>query len=236
MIRRGLPLPQTPQASREEEDSTPRNENQPQTSSNVQRLKAKSHAALVDREASGTPKGLRTVEPQLGKPSTDHSHTAESTAERTRKSASPFAVPGHEGHPGPVEAGGKPHPHRTRAPGDQPDHGVPRSPSPIGTGGPRASRGPRDSRPGRQHHRQSRDPKRSRRQERVDGDDPPPRSAAESQSQAVHSTGRSAPQEVPRTQSRTRAPPPLLDRNGEAHYHVERVVRERRLDGKLLVK
>ncbi|KAG2833970.1 hypothetical protein PC111_g5049 [Phytophthora cactorum] len=38
--------------------------------------------------------------------------------------------------------------------------------------------------------------------------------------------------------SRKRAPPPLLDRNGETHYHVERVVRERRLDGKrqLLVK
>ncbi|KAG3146244.1 hypothetical protein PC128_g24046 [Phytophthora cactorum] len=73
---------QTPQASREE-DSTPRNETQPQTSSNVQRRKAKTHAALVDREASGTPEGLRTVEPQLGKPSTHHSHTAESTAERT---------------------------------------------------------------------------------------------------------------------------------------------------------
>ncbi|RAW19872.1 hypothetical protein PC110_g23686, partial [Phytophthora cactorum] len=43
---------QTPLASHEEEDTTPRNENQPQTSSNVQRLKAKSHAALVDREAS----------------------------------------------------------------------------------------------------------------------------------------------------------------------------------------
>ncbi|KAG2937915.1 hypothetical protein PC121_g11030 [Phytophthora cactorum] len=31
---------------------------------------------------------------------------------------------------------------------------------------------------------------------------------------------------------RRRAPPPLIDRNGETHYHVERVVRERRLDGK----
>ncbi|KAG3027866.1 hypothetical protein PC120_g5191 [Phytophthora cactorum] len=217
---------------------TPRNENHPQTSSNVQRCKANTHAALMDREASGTPEGLRTVEPQLGKPSTHHSHTAESTAERTRKSASLSAVPGHEGHPGPVEAGGKPHPHQTRAPGDQPDHGVPRSLGLIGVGGPRASRGPRDSRPGRQHHLQSRDPERSRGQERVDGDDQPPRSAAESQSQAVHSTGRSAPQEVPRTRSRTRASPPLLDRNGKTHYHVERVVRERRLDGKrqLLVK
>ncbi|KAG4228604.1 hypothetical protein PC116_g23048 [Phytophthora cactorum] len=212
---------QTPQASREE-DPTPRNETQPQTSSNVQRRKAKTHAALVDREAAGTPQGLRTVEPQLGKPSIHHSHTTE----RTRKRASPSAVPGHEGHPGPVEAGGKPHPHWTRAPGDQPDHGVPRSPGPIGAGGPRASRGPRNSRPGRQHHRQSRDPEQSRGQERVDGDDQPPRSAAESQSQTVHSTGRSAPQEVPRTRSRTRAPPPLLDRNGETHYPVERVVRE----------
>ncbi|KAG2761421.1 hypothetical protein Pcac1_g26712 [Phytophthora cactorum] len=124
----GPAAPQTPQASREEEDPTPRNENQPQTSSNVQRRKAKTHAALVDREASGTPEGLRTVEPQLGKPSTHHSHTAESTAERTRKSASPSAVPGHEAHPGPVEADGKPHPHPTMAPGDQPDHGVPKSP------------------------------------------------------------------------------------------------------------
>ncbi|KAG2874742.1 hypothetical protein PC118_g24200 [Phytophthora cactorum] len=61
----GPAAPQTPQASREEEDPTPRNENQPQTSSNVQRRKAKTHAALVDREASGTPEGLRTVEPQL---------------------------------------------------------------------------------------------------------------------------------------------------------------------------
>ncbi|KAG4043562.1 hypothetical protein PC123_g20968 [Phytophthora cactorum] len=42
---------QTPQASREE-DPTPRNETQPQTSSNVQRRKAKTHAALVDREAA----------------------------------------------------------------------------------------------------------------------------------------------------------------------------------------
>ncbi|KAG3060533.1 hypothetical protein PI124_g23668 [Phytophthora idaei] len=124
----GPAAPQTPQASREEEDPTPRNENHPQTSSTVQRRKANTHAALVDRGASGTPEVLRTVEPQLGKPSTHHSHTAESTAERTRMSASPSAVPGHEGHPGPVEAGGKPHPHRTRAPGDQPDHGVPRSP------------------------------------------------------------------------------------------------------------
>ncbi|KAG3130302.1 hypothetical protein PI126_g20575 [Phytophthora idaei] len=207
----GPAAPQTPQASREEEDPTPRIEYQPQTSSNVQRRKAKTHAALVDREASGTPEGLRTVEPQLGKPSTHHSHTAESTAERTRKSASPSAVPGHEGHPGPVEAGGKPHPHRTRAPGDQPDHGVPRSPGPIDAGGPQASRGPRDSRSGRQHHRQSRDLERSRGQERVGGDDQPPRSAAESQSQGVRSTERSAPQEVSRTRSRTRAPPPLRD-------------------------
>ncbi|KAG3128230.1 hypothetical protein C6341_g24652 [Phytophthora cactorum] len=37
--------PQTPQASREEEDPTPQNEAQPQTSSNVQRRKAKTHAA-----------------------------------------------------------------------------------------------------------------------------------------------------------------------------------------------
>ncbi|KAG4045667.1 hypothetical protein PC123_g18935 [Phytophthora cactorum] len=53
---------------------------------------------------------------------------------------------------------------------------------------------------------------------------------------AVHSAERSTPQEVPR--SRTRAPPPLLDRNGETHYHMERVARERLLDGKrqLLVK
>ncbi|KAG2759213.1 hypothetical protein Pcac1_g28735 [Phytophthora cactorum] len=103
----GPATPQTPQASREE-DPTPRNETQPQTSSNVQRRKAKTHAALADREAAGTPEGLRTVEPQLGKPSTHHSHTAESTAEHTRKRASPSAMPGHEGHPGPVEAGGKP--------------------------------------------------------------------------------------------------------------------------------
>ncbi|KAG3230301.1 hypothetical protein PI124_g24600 [Phytophthora idaei] len=48
----GPAAPQTPQASREEEDPTPRNEDQPQTSSNVQRRKAKTHAALVDREAS----------------------------------------------------------------------------------------------------------------------------------------------------------------------------------------
>ncbi|KAG3081621.1 hypothetical protein PC122_g11233 [Phytophthora cactorum] len=53
--------PAAPQASREEEDPTPRNENQPQTSPNVQRRKAKPHAALVDREAAGTPEGLRTV-------------------------------------------------------------------------------------------------------------------------------------------------------------------------------
>ncbi|KAG3236710.1 hypothetical protein PI124_g18285 [Phytophthora idaei] len=57
----GPVTPQTPQASREEEDPTPRNENQ--TPSNVQRRKAKTHVALVDREASGTPEGLRTVEP-----------------------------------------------------------------------------------------------------------------------------------------------------------------------------
>ncbi|RAW24971.1 hypothetical protein PC110_g18606, partial [Phytophthora cactorum] len=121
------------------------NENQPQTSSNVQRRKAKFHAALVDREASGTPEGLRAVEPQKGKPSTHHSHTAESTADRTRKCATPSAVPDHEGRSGPVETGEKPHPHWTRTPGDQPDHGVPRSPGPIGTGGPQASRGLRDS-------------------------------------------------------------------------------------------
>ncbi|KAG2873721.1 hypothetical protein PC117_g27746 [Phytophthora cactorum] len=48
----GPAAPQTPQASREKEDPTPRNENQPQTSSNVQRRKTKTHAALVDREAS----------------------------------------------------------------------------------------------------------------------------------------------------------------------------------------
>ncbi|KAG3055509.1 hypothetical protein PI125_g25705 [Phytophthora idaei] len=235
---RGPAAPQTPQASREKEYPTPRNENQPQASSIVRQRKVKTHAALVDREAAGTPEGLHTVGPQLGEPNTHHSHTAESTAERTHKSASPSAVPGHEGHPGPVEAGGKPHPHRTRAPGDQSDHGAPRSPGPIGAGGPQASRGPRDSRPGRQHHRQSRDPERSRGQERVDGDDQPPRSTAESRSQAVYSTERRAPQEVPRTRSRTRAPPPLLSRSGETHCQVGRVVRERGLDGKrqLLVK
>ncbi|KAG3065835.1 hypothetical protein PI124_g5692 [Phytophthora idaei] len=52
----GPAAPQTPQASNEE-DPTPRNETQPQTSSNVQRRKAKTHAALVDREASDTPEG-----------------------------------------------------------------------------------------------------------------------------------------------------------------------------------
>ncbi|KAG3004033.1 hypothetical protein PC121_g19969 [Phytophthora cactorum] len=103
----GPAAPPTPQAFREEEeDPTPRNETQPQTSSNVQRCKDETHAALVDREAAGTPEGSRTDQPQLGKPSTLHSHTAESTAERTRKSASPSAVPDHEGQPGPVEAGG----------------------------------------------------------------------------------------------------------------------------------
>ncbi|KAG2773556.1 hypothetical protein PC116_g26786 [Phytophthora cactorum] len=90
----GPDTPQTPQAFREEGDLTPRNETQPQTSSKVQRRKAKTHAALVDREATGTPKGPRTVEPQLGKLSTHHSHTAESTVGRTHKSASPSAVPG----------------------------------------------------------------------------------------------------------------------------------------------
>ncbi|KAG2864440.1 hypothetical protein PC113_g4563 [Phytophthora cactorum] len=135
---RGPAAPQTPQASRKEEVPTPRNENQPQTSSNVQRRKAKTHAALVDREASGTLEGLRTVGPQLGEPNTHRSRTAESMAERSRKSSSPAAVPDREGHPGPVEAGGKPHPHRTRAPSDQPDDGVPRSPGPIGAGGPQA--------------------------------------------------------------------------------------------------
>ncbi|KAG3230751.1 hypothetical protein PI124_g24150 [Phytophthora idaei] len=61
----GSAAPQTAQASREEEYPTPRDENQPQTSSSAQRRKAKTHAALVDREASGTPEGLRTAEPQL---------------------------------------------------------------------------------------------------------------------------------------------------------------------------
>ncbi|POM78446.1 Pol protein [Phytophthora palmivora] len=42
----------------------------------------------------------------------------------------------------------------------------------------------------------------------------------------------------PRTQTQARAPPALLDRNGELHYHVEQIVRERRRSGKrqLLVK
>ncbi|POM68897.1 Pol protein [Phytophthora palmivora] len=42
----------------------------------------------------------------------------------------------------------------------------------------------------------------------------------------------------PRTQTRARAPPALLDRNGEIHFHVERFVQERRRSGKhqLLVK
>ncbi|POM76159.1 Pol protein [Phytophthora palmivora] len=42
----------------------------------------------------------------------------------------------------------------------------------------------------------------------------------------------------PHIQTRVRAPPALLDRNGELHYHVERVVQERRRSGKrqLLVK
>ncbi|KAG2794181.1 hypothetical protein PC119_g23536 [Phytophthora cactorum] len=56
--------PAAPQASHEEEDPTPRNENQPQTSSNVQRRKAKPHAALVDREAAGTPEGLLHLRPR----------------------------------------------------------------------------------------------------------------------------------------------------------------------------
>ncbi|KAG3047940.1 hypothetical protein PI125_g26784 [Phytophthora idaei] len=88
----GPAAPQTPQASREEEDPTPRNETQPQTSSNVQRRKVKTLVVLVDREASGTPEGPRTDEPQLGKPSTHHSHTAQSTAERTGKSACGVAI------------------------------------------------------------------------------------------------------------------------------------------------
>ncbi|KAG2839561.1 hypothetical protein PC111_g3792 [Phytophthora cactorum] len=61
---RGPAAPQTPQASRKEEVPTPRNENQPQTSSNVQRRKAKTHAALVDREASGTLEGLLRLRPR----------------------------------------------------------------------------------------------------------------------------------------------------------------------------
>ncbi|KAG4241451.1 hypothetical protein PC116_g10592 [Phytophthora cactorum] len=91
----GLILPRRHKRPARRGGPTPRNETQPQTSSKVQRRKAKTHAALVDREAAGTPEGLRTVEPQLGKSSTHHSHTAESTAEHTRKRASPSAVPGH---------------------------------------------------------------------------------------------------------------------------------------------
>ncbi|KAG2810860.1 hypothetical protein PC129_g19724 [Phytophthora cactorum] len=48
----GPAAPQTSQAFREEKDPTPRNETQPQTSSNVQRRKAKTHAGLVEREAA----------------------------------------------------------------------------------------------------------------------------------------------------------------------------------------
>ncbi|KAG3113652.1 hypothetical protein PI125_g7154 [Phytophthora idaei] len=60
----GPAAPPTPQAFREEvEDPIPRNETQPHMSSNVQRRKAKTHAALVDSEASGTPEVLLTVSP-----------------------------------------------------------------------------------------------------------------------------------------------------------------------------
>ncbi|KAG3221251.1 hypothetical protein PC129_g8029 [Phytophthora cactorum] len=208
----GPAAPQTPQASREE-DPTPRNETQPQTSSNVQQRKAKTHATLVDREAAGTPEGSRAVEPQLGKPSTHHSPTAD----RTRKTSSTS----DEGHPAtnPIMD--------FRDLPAQLVHAVLKlreDPSISGLDG-RITASPETQ-------------SDLEGQERVDGDDQPPRSATESQSQAVHSAERSAPQELPRTRSQTRAPPPILDRNGVTHYHVERVVRERHLHGKhqLLVK
>ncbi|KAG2885405.1 hypothetical protein PC117_g25604 [Phytophthora cactorum] len=133
----GPAAPQTPQASREE-DPTPRNETQPQTSSNVQQRKAKTHATLVDREAAV----LRLIVPvrvrlcqrcQITKGTPDLLKLAESL----------------------IYIGRGP-------PGDQPNHGFPRSPGPIGACGPQASRGPLNFRPGRQNHRQSRDPERSR--------------------------------------------------------------------------
>ncbi|KAG2791350.1 hypothetical protein PC111_g23962 [Phytophthora cactorum] len=213
----GPDTPQTPQAFREEGDLTPRNETQPQTSSKVQRRKAKTHAALVDREATGTPKGPRTVEPQLGKLSTHHSHTAESTVGRTHKSASPSAVPGtpdllklaesliHIGR-------GRPATNPIMDFRDLPAQLVQvvlkllEDPTIPGLGGSITA-------------------------------SPNTQSDLEDKN-AAHLAERSAPQEVPRTRGRTRAPPPHLDRNGETHYHVERVVRERHLDGKrqLLVK
>ncbi|KAG3132207.1 hypothetical protein C6341_g23015 [Phytophthora cactorum] len=198
---------------------------QSQTSSNVQRRKAKTHAALVDREAAGTPEGLRTVEPQLGKPSTHRSHTAE----RTRRSASPSAMPDHPDLLKLAESlihigRGRPATNPIMEFRDLPAQLVQavlklrEDPAIPGLGGSITASPETQS--------------DLERQERVDRDDQPPRSAVESRSQAVHSTERRAPQEVSRTRSRTRAPPPLLDRNGETHHHVERVVRERRLDGK----
>ncbi|ETO99580.1 hypothetical protein F441_23004 [Phytophthora nicotianae CJ01A1] len=75
--------------------------------------------------------------------------------------------------------------------------------------------------PPMQHHRQSQGLVQSQAREHVDGGGQ--LQGPETDPQVEHSDESGSP-EVPGTRIRTRAHPPLLDRNGEVHYHVERVL------------
>ncbi|GMF50515.1 unnamed protein product [Phytophthora fragariaefolia] len=114
------------------------------------------------------------------------------------------------------------------------DHGSHAGGSGPQRGGPP---GPPASRTGRQLDRQGQGPTQSQLRKSDHGRDA-------SHPIAMQPLGRQSsteienPQSLSEARSRTRPPPALLDRNGDLHYHVERVLQERRVHGKrqLLVK
>ncbi|ETP37524.1 hypothetical protein F442_14668 [Phytophthora nicotianae P10297] len=124
---------------------------------------------------------------------------------------------------------------RTRRPGGPPAHAGQKCLAATDPGVLEVERERPGSRPGRQHHHQSQGLVQSQAREHVAGDGQPQGPATDPH---VEHSDESGSPEAPGTRIRTRAPPTLLDRNGEVHYHVERVLQERRLRGKrqLLVK
>ncbi|ETO81269.1 hypothetical protein F444_04393 [Phytophthora nicotianae P1976] len=205
----------------------PRSEERPQAS--TQRRASKPRAGQQGRDQDRMPVGPRTNEPQAytpSKPGTYHTRTAGSA---------PRAAPDVVEDSQHVESGGRPRQDRTRRSGGPPAHADQRQLAATDPGVPQDQRERPGSRPERQHHRQSQGLVQSQAREHVDGAGQLQGPAADPQ---VEHSDESGSPEAAGTRISTRAPLPLLDWNGEVHYHVERVLQERRLSGKrqLLVK
>lgn len=213
-------------------DPAPRSEGRSQSSTRASEQAPKPRSGRQGCGQDRTPEGLHTNGPRRHTPST----LSTPGTHHTRTSGSvPQAAPDVATKPRSVGSCERPRPDRTKRPGGPPAGAGSRPLAPPGPGDPQDERARPDSRPGRQHYRQSQGQVQSQARGDVDGGGQPQGPVSDPQSEHSNESGS---REAPSTRTRTRAPPPLLDRNGEVHFHVERILQEQRCRGKrqLLVK